>query len=138
MKIAVILIDGTFDVVGADELNALLKNQKIRSFLRSDGWVRVGYDLLRDSGSSNKYDGDDRRYETGPKQLRCDYCDKEFYAADTDSSYSVIIEDDSLSIKIVEDELVYGAYHYCSGPCLCRREHGTFSIEQLNALEEQV
>ncbi|NVN92788.1 MAG: hypothetical protein HXX11_19630, partial [Desulfuromonadales bacterium] len=46
MKIAVILTDGTFDVVGTDELNVLLKKQGIRSFLRSDGWVRVGYDLL--------------------------------------------------------------------------------------------
>lgn len=138
MKIAVILADGTFAVVGADELNALLKNQGIRSFLRSDGWVRIGYDLLRESGSGNKYEGDDRRNKSGLYKLRCDYCGREFHAVDTDSSYSVVIEDDGLSIKIVEDEWVFGAYHYCSCPCLCRRKNGTLSIEQLNALEEQM
>jgi len=138
MKIAVILTDGTFDVVGADELNLLLKKRGIRSFLRSDSWVRVGYDLLRDSGSGNEFDGEDRRNSRGPKQLRCDHCDKEFYATDTNSGYSVIIEDNGSLIQIVEDELIYGAYYYCSSNCLCRRKIGTFSIEQLNALEGQV
>ncbi len=135
MKIAVVLTDGTFDVVGADELNVLLKNQGIRSFLRSDGWVRVGYDRLRCAGNGNKYDGEDRRNRTGLGKLICDYCGKEFCAAGADSGYSVIVRDNGFSIQIVEDELVYGAYHYCSGSCLCRREHGTFSIEQLNVLE---
>lgn len=135
MKIAVILTDGTFDVVAADELNVLLKNQGIRSFLRSDGWVRVGYDLLRDSGRGNTFDGQDRRNRSGAKQLRCDHCDKECNAADKDSSYSVIIQDNGFSIQIVESSFVYGAYYYCSGNCLCRRKKGTFSIEQLDAME---
>jgi hypothetical protein len=61
MKIPVIFADGTPGVVNAEEIGALLMKRALLSFRRSDGWVRIGMDPLRGSGSGRKYRGSERR-----------------------------------------------------------------------------
>jgi hypothetical protein len=61
MKIAAIYTDGTPGLVNVDELDWLLHKRAISFFRRSNGWVRVGFDVLRGSVNSKKYDDDDRR-----------------------------------------------------------------------------
>ena len=61
MKIAAIYTDGVPGFINADDLDWLLQKRAISLFRRSEGWVRVGFDVLRGSGNSNKYYGRDRR-----------------------------------------------------------------------------
>ncbi|WP_223922978.1 GSU3473 family protein [Geobacter sp. AOG2] len=61
MKIPVIFIDGTPGVVGAEELDSFVQKRRILSFRRSDGWVRVSRDPVREPSSKNTYEGKDRR-----------------------------------------------------------------------------
>jgi hypothetical protein len=53
--------DGRFGVVKPYLLDNLLDEKKVTSFLRSDGWVVVGRDLIRSRRSSQGYDGAERR-----------------------------------------------------------------------------
>jgi hypothetical protein len=131
LKIAVILTDGTFQIVSADELNMLLQKKTVQSFLRSDGWVRVGFDALREAGGCQQYAGNDRRKQAPLKRSRCSYCEKDFFAVDRGSIYSVIVEDCGRSLQIIEGELIHGAYHFCSDICMFRREQGTVCIDRL-------
>lgn len=59
MKVPVVLKDGTERTVSKDELQFLLTTKRIISFERSDGWVRLGRDKLRNR--SVPYTGEDRR-----------------------------------------------------------------------------
>lgn len=132
-KIAVISTDGIFSVVSASELNLLLKKKRIRSFLRSDGWVRVGFDALRDLASIRQYDDSDRRTQIDLEKARCSYCGNDFLATGGGSIYSVVVENDGFSIQIIEGELICGAYHFCSDICMFRRDQGTISSVLLEA-----
>lgn len=130
LKIAVMLTDGTLQVVSADGLNVLLQKKAVRSFLRSDGWVRVGFDALREAGGCQQYAGSDRRKQAPLKGSSCSYCEQEFFAAGGGSIYSVIIENNGFSLHIVEGELVHGAYHFCSDVCMFRREKGIIVFDR--------
>lgn len=132
-KIAAISTDGMFSVVSESELNLLLKKKVIRSFLRSDGWVRVGFDALRDSASIRQYYGTDRRKRENLERARCSYCGNDFLATSAGSIYSVIVENDGFSLQIIDGELICGAYHFCSDVCMFRREQGTISSDRLKA-----
>jgi hypothetical protein len=48
MIISVIVANGTPSVVHAEELNELLQKNALLAFHRSNGWVRVGFDDIRD------------------------------------------------------------------------------------------
>jgi len=61
MKIPVYFVDGMSGAVNSGDLDFLLRRRAIQSFRRSGGWVRVGYDALRDSGAGMHYFGKDRR-----------------------------------------------------------------------------
>jgi hypothetical protein len=56
-EIKVIFIDDSEGFVKEAQLNALITSGKIKSFLRSSGWVRVGIDPVREI----RYQGRDRR-----------------------------------------------------------------------------
>jgi hypothetical protein len=61
MKIPVIFIDGTPGVVGDEELESFVRMRRIFSFHRSDGWVQVSKDSLRDPSNKNTFEGKERR-----------------------------------------------------------------------------
>ncbi len=56
-EIKVIFIDDSVGFVKEAQLNALIISGKIKSFLRSSGWVRVGIDPVREI----RFQGRDRR-----------------------------------------------------------------------------
>jgi hypothetical protein len=56
-EIKVIFNDDSVGYVKESQLNALIVADKIKSFLRSDGWVRVGIDPVREI----RYQGRERR-----------------------------------------------------------------------------
>ena len=60
MMIRVMYLDGTTDMVRPPLLQLLLATGKIQKFRRSDGWVTVGIDRLREDKKLN-YRGEDRR-----------------------------------------------------------------------------
>jgi hypothetical protein len=59
--IRVELIDGDYVRVSPKGLDLLLRNGRVRRFLRSSGWVVVGVDLIRDTARAVIYDGPERR-----------------------------------------------------------------------------
>lgn len=59
-EIKVIFTDDSVGFVKEAQLNALITAGKIKSFLRSDGWVRVGIDPVREI----RFQGRDRRKVT--------------------------------------------------------------------------
>lgn len=61
MLIKVMYGDGRFGMVKPYLLDTLLEEQKVTGFMRSDGWVVVGRDIIRDQSSSQVYDGAERR-----------------------------------------------------------------------------
>lgn len=61
MLIQVMYDDGRFGMVKPYLLDKLLEEQKVNSFLRSDGWIVVGRDVIRSRRSSQGYDGAERR-----------------------------------------------------------------------------
>lgn len=63
MKVPIILKDGTEKTVSKEELQFLLAVHKVDFFQRSDGWVVIDRDELRNR--SIPYSGCDRR-EHGP------------------------------------------------------------------------
>lgn len=56
-EIKVIFIDDSVGFVTETQLDALISSGRIKSFLRSSGWVRVGIDPVREI----RYKGRDRR-----------------------------------------------------------------------------
>lgn len=59
MFVPVIYKNGKCGVVEASHLNFLIKQNKIKSFLRMDGWTVIGKSRLR--GMGGKHDGSKRR-----------------------------------------------------------------------------
>jgi hypothetical protein len=60
-SVLVKLTDGTSCRVPKDILNAFLENGKVTKFKRTDGWVVVGKDQLRDMSVKSNYYGSERR-----------------------------------------------------------------------------
>lgn len=56
-EIRVIFSDDTEGVVSENKLDELITSGRIKSFLRSDGWVRIGIDPVREK----RYHGSDRK-----------------------------------------------------------------------------
>jgi len=56
-EIKVVFIDDSEGFVKETQLNALIISGRLKSFLRSDGWVRVGIDPVREI----RFQGRDRR-----------------------------------------------------------------------------
>ena len=69
MFIPVVLIDGREELVREDELRSLMFNKQVMSFKRSDGWVVLGRDKLRDlkvpynGVERRQYNGEERRQQ---------------------------------------------------------------------------
>jgi hypothetical protein len=63
MFIPVVLIDGHEELVSKDELRSLMFNKQVMSFKRSDGWVVLGRDKMRDL--KVPYNGVERRQYNG-------------------------------------------------------------------------
>jgi hypothetical protein len=59
MLIKVIYQNDKYDMVKPVMLDTLLFANKIKQFLRSEGWVTVGVDKIR--GTSGYYEGPERR-----------------------------------------------------------------------------
>ena len=59
MFIPVVLIDGREELISKDELRSLMFNKQVMSFKRSDGWVVLGRDKMRDL--KVPYNGMERR-----------------------------------------------------------------------------
>ena len=59
MLIKVIYQNDKYDMVKPINLDTLLFSNKIKKFLRSEGWVTVGVDKIR--GSGGHYEGPERR-----------------------------------------------------------------------------
>ena len=57
--IQVVFSDNMPGFVKTEELDEAIRNRKIISFRRSDGWVRIGLDPIR--GVGGKYNGPERR-----------------------------------------------------------------------------
>ncbi len=60
MLITVIYTNGKYGTVEDIELEDLISLNKIKKFLRSDGWCAIGIDPMR-KGSSSDYKGQERR-----------------------------------------------------------------------------
>ncbi|MDD2336119.1 MAG: hypothetical protein PHD01_06050 [Geobacteraceae bacterium] len=56
-EIKVVFIDDSEGFVKETQLNALITSGRLKAFLRSDGWVRVGIDPVREI----RFKGRDRR-----------------------------------------------------------------------------
>jgi hypothetical protein len=61
MKIAVITSNAALSVVNAEELEGLLRKNAVLAFRRSGGWVRVGFDDIRDPGGRMESSWKDRK-----------------------------------------------------------------------------
>ena len=59
MLIPVLFSDDSSGMVKPEELEELIRNHKIISFRRSEGWVRIGFDPVR--GDGGDYKGLERR-----------------------------------------------------------------------------
>jgi hypothetical protein len=55
------LTDGSFIRVAPRGLDLLLRNGRVKRFLRSSGWAVVGIDQIRASARSQVYSGPERR-----------------------------------------------------------------------------
>ena len=60
MRIKVIYQTNEIDVVESSQLDTLISSNKIKKFLRSEGWVTVGIDPIRKESRVN-YKGSERR-----------------------------------------------------------------------------
>lgn len=56
-EIEVVFSDNTTGFVSENKLDELIASGRIKSFLRSDGWVRIGVDPIREK----RYHGTNRR-----------------------------------------------------------------------------
>ena len=55
------LIDGSYIRVAPKGLDLLLRNGRVKRFLRDTGWAVVGIDPIRGSARSRQYTGPERR-----------------------------------------------------------------------------
>lgn len=62
LKVTAILKDGKKKLVERDELQYLLATDKVTKFMRSDGWVVVGSDCLREC-CDYEFSGEERRQQ---------------------------------------------------------------------------
>ncbi|UFS71399.1 hypothetical protein LPW11_04190 [Geomonas sp. RF6] len=60
MLIRVVYCDGETGLVRASEIEKLIKTDEISAFCRSDGWVRIGTDPIREG--QEPYEGLGRRW----------------------------------------------------------------------------
>jgi hypothetical protein len=60
MFIKVMYQNNEIEMVEASQLDTLISSNKIKKFLRSDGWVTVGIDPIRKESKVN-YKGSERR-----------------------------------------------------------------------------
>jgi len=58
--VEVIFKNGRKGYVNRSELNMLINSRLIHSFKRTDGWVRLGYDSIRQRGDLS-YSGEEKR-----------------------------------------------------------------------------
>lgn len=63
MNIKVVFIDNKEGVVDSRILDQMIEWNRIRMFMRSDGWTMVGINPMRGAGGT--YDGVDRRGRYG-------------------------------------------------------------------------
>lgn len=61
MVIPVIVSNGSPSVVNTEELDELLKKNALLAFRRLDGWVRVGFDDIRDPNGRRESSWKDRK-----------------------------------------------------------------------------
>lgn len=61
MKIPVISSSASLNVVNSEELDDLLRKNALLAFHRSDGWVRVGFDDIRDPDGRRESSWKDRK-----------------------------------------------------------------------------
>lgn len=61
MKIPIIISNSSLKVVNSEELDELLRKNAVLAFHRSDGWVKVGFDDIRDPNSARKSSWKDRK-----------------------------------------------------------------------------
>lgn len=61
MKIPVLDSKASPRVVNAEELDELLQKNALLAFRRSDGWVRIGFDDMRDPNSRRGSSWKDRK-----------------------------------------------------------------------------
>ncbi len=66
MLIRVKYPDGSYDMVKDFRLDDLIETETIHSFKRSEGWVVLGVDPVRQPHSQKFYPGHDRRGGTHP------------------------------------------------------------------------
>lgn len=59
MLISVIYKNGKHGLIDSAVINELISKNRLKGFLRSDGWVTVGQDLIR--GIGGRYSGPERR-----------------------------------------------------------------------------
>ncbi|MBW4056672.1 MAG: hypothetical protein HIU83_14970 [Proteobacteria bacterium] len=64
MIIPVIKVDKSPRLVNAEELDELLRKNALLAFHRSDGWVRVGFDEIRDTYGRKESSWKDRKHNT--------------------------------------------------------------------------
>ena len=67
------LTDGSYIRVAPKGLDLLLRNGRVKRFLRNSGWAIVGVDPMRDSARQGGYDGPERRrpWLQGLSQCAC-------------------------------------------------------------------
>ena len=61
MIIPVIVSNGSLSVVNTKELDELLQKNALLAFHRSDGWVRVGFDEMREPNGKRESSWRNRR-----------------------------------------------------------------------------
>jgi len=72
MIISVIVANGTPSVVHSEELNELLQKNALLAFHRSNGWVRIGFDDIRDSNGRRGSSWKDRKKTVQAKVVGTD------------------------------------------------------------------
>jgi len=61
MLITVMYQDGKIGMVEFSQLDQLIQSQKIKQFMRSEGWVTLGIDSIRES--DEEYNNPERRQD---------------------------------------------------------------------------
>lgn len=69
MKIPVIASGASLSVVNSEDLDELLRNNALLAFHRSDGWVRVGFDDIRDPNGRRGSSWKDRKKQCEQRSL---------------------------------------------------------------------
>jgi len=66
MDITIMNKDGFIGIISSSYLNDLIENKEILAFMRSDGWVRIGYDPIRKC--QQNFNGLERRADDTSQQ----------------------------------------------------------------------